>query len=53
MMTENGILFTFDIEKISLLDINNLIDKGKRFCLESGLTEDEYDDIEESLKDDI
>ena len=39
----------FRVEEVSLLDINDLIDKGKRFTLKSGLPDDEYDNLEEYL----
>lgn len=51
-MERNGTTLIFDINKVSLLDINHLIDKGRRFRLEQELEDYEYDDVEEYLKDD-
>lgn len=51
-MEKSGTTLIFDINKVSLLDINHLIDKGWRFRLEQGLDEEEYDDVEAYLKDD-
>lgn len=46
----SGGQLVFDINKISLLDINILIDKGHRFTIEDDLPEDEYDNVEEYIK---
>lgn len=51
-MTKSGVKFIFDIDKVSLVDINDLIDKGVRFTLEEGLKDTEYDEVEECLADD-
>lgn len=48
-MVKCGVDYTFNIEDISLLDINDLIDKGKRFSLSMDL--EECDDLGEVLKD--
>ena len=50
-MEKNGKSLVFNIDEISLLDINELIDRGKRFRLEAGLEETEYDNIEECLNE--
>ena len=42
----------YDISKVSLVDINLLIDKGRRFTLVADLDAEEYDDVEEDLRDD-
>ena len=49
-MITGGITLVFNIEETSLLDINDLIDKGKRFKLEADLAEEDYDNLKEYLK---
>ena len=44
-----GNVLVFNIDEVSLLDINKLIDLGVRFTLTPNLPEEEYDNLEEVL----
>lgn len=44
-------MYVFDIEHISLMDINELIDKGVRFCLASQESGKELMDVEDYLNE--
>lgn len=50
-MRRNSCLKQYDIDKLSIVDIEKLIDKGYRFKLVSDLDPEEYDDVEESLNE--
>lgn len=52
-MITGGTTLVFNIQEASLMIINDLIDKGKRFKFESDLVEEEYDNLEEYLKDEV
>ena len=46
---ENGALPIFKSSELSMLDINDLIDKGERFTIGFELTETEYMNISDFL----
>lgn len=46
-----GPQYVFNIVDVSLLDINELIDIGKRFTLRGDLPDSEYDNLEEYLRE--
>ena len=50
-MQRNGQPYVFRVEDIKQVELNKLIDQGRRFILKAGLIEgtDEFDSVEEVL----